>query len=188
MSQSFSNAPLDAARFIQERVRIVENWPQPGVQFRDITPVLQDRRALRTLIDLFVQRYIDAKPDAIAGLDARGFIIGPILAYELSLGFVPIRKKGKLPYKTISQSYDLEYGSATVEIHEDACKPGDRIVIVDDLVATGGTMMAGKILLERLGANVVEAAAIIDLLDLGGSKLLREAGVPLYTVCEFAGH
>jgi adenine phosphoribosyltransferase len=188
MSQSLSNARLDAARFIQERVRTVNDWPQPGVQFRDITPVLQDRRALRTLIDLFVQRYIDAKLDAIASLDARGFIIGPILAYELSLGFVPIRKKGKLPYKTISQSYELEYGSATVEIHEDACKPGDRIVLVDDLVATGGTMMAGKILLERLGAEVVEAAAIIDLPELGGSTLLREAGVPLYTVCEFSGH
>lgn len=108
--------------------------------------------------------------------------------YELSLGFVPIRKKGKLPYKTIDQSYELEYGSATVEIHEDTAKPGDRIVIVDDLVATGGTMMAGKILLERLGAQVVETAAIIDLPNLGGSKLLRDAGVPLYTACEFAGH
>ncbi|BBU26514.1 adenine phosphoribosyltransferase [Burkholderia sp. THE68] len=188
MSLTPSNAQLDAARFIKERVRTVDDWPQPGVQFRDITPVLQDRRALRTLIDLFVQRYIDENVNVIAGMDARGFIIGPILAYELSLGFVPIRKKGKLPYRTLSQSYDLEYGSATVEIHEDACKPGDRVVIVDDLVATGGTMMAGKILLERLGANVVEAAAIIDLPDLGGSKLLRENGVPLYTVCEFGGH
>jgi adenine phosphoribosyltransferase len=158
------------------------------VQFRDITPVLQDRRALRTLIDMLVQRYIDARIDTIAGLDARGFIIGPILAYELSLGFVPIRKKGKLPFRTISQSYELEYGSATVEIHEDACKPGERVVLVDDLIATGGTMMAGKILLERLGAVVVEGAAIIDLPELGGSKLLRESGLPLFTVCEFGGH
>jgi adenine phosphoribosyltransferase len=188
MSITPSNATPEAARFIQQRVRTVENWPQPGVQFRDITPVLQDKKALRTLIDLFVQRYIDTDIDVIAGMDARGFIIGPILAYELSLGFVPIRKKGKLPYKTLSQSYDLEYGSATVEIHEDACKPGDRVVIVDDLVATGGTMMAGKILVERLGAEVVEAAAIIDLPDLGGSKLLRDNGVPLYVVCDFAGH
>ena len=176
------------ASFIRERIRTVPDWPQPGVQFRDITPVLQDRRALRTLIDLLVQRYIDARIDTIAGLDARGFIIGPILAYELSLGFVPIRKKGKLPYKTISQPYELEYGSATVEIHEDACKPGERVVLVDDLIATGGTMMAGKILLERLGAVVVEGTAIIDLPELGGSKLLRDAGLPLYTVCEFGGH
>jgi adenine phosphoribosyltransferase len=181
-------ASQDPARFIKEQVRTVEDWPQPGVQFRDITPVLQDRKALRMLIDLFVQRYIDVKLDTIAGLDARGFIIGPILAYELSLGFVPIRKKGKLPYRTLSQSYDLEYGSATVEVHEDACKPGERVVIVDDLIATGGTMMAGKQLLERLGAVVVEGAAIIDLPDLGGSRLLREGGLPLYTVCEFSGH
>jgi adenine phosphoribosyltransferase len=188
MSFHSNQTESDAARFVKERVRTVSDWPQPGVQFRDITPVLQDRRALRTLIDLFVQRYIDARVDAIAGLDARGFIIGPILAYELSLGFVPIRKQGKLPYKTLAQSYELEYGKATVEIHEDACQPGDRIVIVDDLVATGGTMMAGKQLLERLGAEVVEAAAIIDLPDLGGSKLLRDGGLPLYTVCEFSGH
>ena len=176
------------AGFIRERIRTVPDWPQPGVQFRDITPVLQDRRALRTLIDMLVQRYIDARIDTIAGLDARGFIIGPILAYELSLGFVPIRKKGKLPFRTLSQSYELEYGSATVEIHEDACKPGERVVLVDDLIATGGTMMAGKMLLERLGAVVVEGAAIIDLPELGGSRLLRESGLPLYTVCEFSGH
>jgi adenine phosphoribosyltransferase len=184
---SLSNLP-NPASFIRERIRTVPDWPQPGVQFRDITPVLQDRRALRTLIDMLVQRYIDARIDTIAGLDARGFIIGPILAYELGLGFVPIRKKGKLPFRTISQSYELEYGSATVEIHEDACKPGERVVIVDDLIATGGTMMAGKILLERLGAVVVEGTAIIDLPELGGSKLLRESGLPLFTVCEFGGH
>jgi adenine phosphoribosyltransferase len=184
---SIPNLP-NPASFIRERIRTVPDWPQPGVQFRDITPVLQDRRALRTLIDMLVQRYIDARIDTIAGLDARGFIIGPILAYELGLGFVPIRKKGKLPFRTISQSYELEYGSATVEIHEDACKPGERVVIVDDLIATGGTMMAGKILLERLGAVVVEGAAIIDLPELGGSKLLRESGLPLFTVCEFSGH
>ena len=178
----------NSAGFIRERIRTVPDWPQPGVQFRDITPVLQDRRALRTLIDLLVQRYIDARIDTIAGLDARGFIIGPILAYELSLGFVPIRKKGKLPFRTLSQSYELEYGSATVEIHEDACKPGERVVLVDDLIATGGTMMAGKMLLERLGAVVVEGTAIIDLPELGGSTLLRESGLPLYTVCEFSGH
>jgi adenine phosphoribosyltransferase len=188
MAHISSNASPDAAAFIREKIRTVDGWPQPGVQFRDITPVLQDRRALRMLIDLFVQRYIDARIDTIAGLDARGFIIGPILAYELSLGFVPIRKKGKLPFRTLSQSYELEYGSATVEIHEDACQPGERVVLVDDLIATGGTMMAGKQLLERLGAVVVEGAALIDLPELGGSKLLRGAGLPLYTLCEFGGH
>lgn len=187
MSTFPSSASSDAARFIKERVRTVEDWPQAGVQFRDITPVLQDRRALRTLIDLFVQRYIDANLNVIAGMDARGFIIGPILAYELSLGFVPIRKKGKLPYRTLSQSYELSTAARRSRFTRTRA-PGDRVVIVDDLVATGGTMMAGKILLERLGAEVVEAAAIIDLPDLGGSKLLRDGGLPLFTVCEFGGH
>src|SRR5471032_141550 len=178
MSEFAAPSVSNPAGFIRERIRTVPDWPQPGVQFRDITPVLQDRRALRTLIDLLVQRYIDVRIDTIAGLDARGFIIGPILAYELSLGFVPIRKKGKLPFRTLSQSYELEYGSATVEIHEDACKPGERVVLVDDLIATGGTMMAGKQLLERLGAVAVEGAAIIALPDLGGAKRLRAADLP----------
>lgn len=188
MSHAPANAPLDAAQFVKDQIRTVPDWPQPGVQFRDITPLLQSAKALRVLIDLFVQRYIDARLDYVAGLDARGFIIGPILAYELNLGFIPIRKVDKLPYRTVSESYQLEYGAATVEIHEDACSAGDRIVIVDDLIATGGTMMAGKKLLERLGAVVVEGAAIIDLPDLGGSQLLRAAGLPLYTVTEFGGH
>lgn len=188
MSNALAGAPLDAAEFVKSKIRTVSDWPQPGVQFRDITPLLQCPKSLRVLIDLFVQRYIDAKLDYVAGLDARGFIIGPIIAHELNLGFIPIRKQGKLPYKRMSQSYELEYGTATVEIHEDACKPGDRIVIIDDLIATGGTMMAGKILLERIGAVVVEGAAIIDLPELGGSALLRKAGLPLYTVTEFGEH
>ena len=188
MSNALASAPLDAADYIKSHIRTVQDWPQAGVQFRDITPLLREPRSLRVLIDLFVQRYIDAKLDYIAGLDARGFIIGPILAYELNLGFIPIRKEGKLPYKRASQSYELEYGTATVEIHEDACKPGDRVLIVDDLIATGGTMMAGKILLERLGAIVVEGAAIIDLPELGGSKLLADGGLSLYTVTSFDGH
>ena len=179
---------MDDRALIRDTIRTVPDWPAPGVQFRDITPLLQSPRVFRVLIDQFVHRYFDVRPDAIAGLDARGFIIGSVLAYELNVGFVPIRKKGKLPYRTLSQSYELEYASATVEIHEDACKPGERVVIVDDLIATGGTMMAGKQLLERLGAVVVEGAAIIDLPDLNGSKRLRESGLSLYTVCEFGGH
>jgi adenine phosphoribosyltransferase len=140
------------------------------------------------LIDEFVHRYFDPRPDVIAGLDARGFIIGSVVAYELNLGFVPIRKKGKLPYTTVQESYELEYGSATVEMHTDAVKPGDRVVLIDDLIATGGTMMAGMKLLERLGATVVEGAAIVDLPELGGSARLRAAGLPVFTLVDFAGH
>ncbi|MET3116701.1 adenine phosphoribosyltransferase [Undibacterium sp. GrIS 1.8] len=174
--------------YIKEHIRTVENWPQQGVMFRDITPLLQNPKVFRVLIDMFVHRYMDEKLDVVAGLDARGFIIGSVLAYELNLGFVPIRKKGKLPFHTVSEQYELEYGSATVELHSDACKPGDRVVLIDDLIATGGTMMAGKKLLERLGAEVIEGAVIVDLPELGGSKLIQASGMPLYTVCNFDGH
>ncbi len=173
---------------IRHHIRTVPDWPAPGVQFRDITPLLSNPRVFRVLIDEFVHRYFDVKPDAIAGLDARGFIIGSVLAYELNVGFVPIRKKGKLPYTTLEESYELEYGSATVEMHTDAVKPGDRVVLIDDLIATGGTMLAGKRLLERLGAEVIEGAAIVDLPELGGSAKLRESGLALFTLVDFAGH
>ena len=173
---------------IRQRIRTVPDWPQPGVQFRDITPLLQDPKTFRVLIDLFVHRYLDAKLDLVAGIDARGFVLGAVMAYELNLVFIPIRKKGKLPFATVEESYELEYGSAAVELHADACKAGDRVLLIDDLIATGGTMMAGRRLLEQLGATVVEGAAIVDLPELGGSRLLRESGLALYTVCDFAGH
>lgn len=174
-------------QYIREQIRTVPDWPQPGVQFRDITPLLARPHAFRVLIDLFVHRYFEVRPAAIAGIDARGFIIGSVLAYELNIGFVPVRKKGKLPFTTVAETYELEYGSATVELHTDAVRPGDRVVLVDDLIATGGTMLAGRRLLERLGAVVVEAAAVVDLPELGGSRKLRESGLPVYTVVEFAG-
>ncbi|QJQ05902.1 adenine phosphoribosyltransferase [Undibacterium piscinae] len=179
---------LNPSDYIKEHIRTVENWPQQGIMFRDITPLLQNPKVFRVLIDMFVHRYMDAKLDMIAGLDARGFIIGSVVAYELNLGFVPIRKKGKLPFTTVSEEYELEYGSATVELHTDACKAGDRVVLIDDLIATGGTMMAGRKLLERLGATVVEGAVIVDLPELGGSELIKASGLPLYTVCNFDGH
>jgi adenine phosphoribosyltransferase len=181
-------AAHDPAEFIRSQIRTVPDWPQPGVMFRDITTLLQSPKALRVLVDVLVERYVDAKLDYVAGLDARGFIIAPIVAYELNAGFIPIRKAGKLPFKTIAESYELEYGSATVEIHVDACKPGDRVIIVDDLIATGGTMLAGKALLEKLGADVVAGAAVVDLPELGGSARLRAAGLSLYTVTSFSGH
>ncbi len=173
--------------YIPSHIRTVPDWPHAGVQFRDITPLLQDPKTFRVLVDIFVHRYMNQQIDLIAGLDARGFILGSVIAYELNVGFVPIRKKGKLPYTTIAEEYELEYGSATVEIHADACVPGQRVVVIDDLVATGGTMMAGVKLLKRLGADVIETGAIVDLPELGGSQHIRDAGIPLFTVCDFAG-
>ncbi|MEO3715247.1 adenine phosphoribosyltransferase [Roseateles flavus] len=180
-----SHSDLD---FIRQQIRTVPDWPSAGVQFRDITPLLSSPKAFRVLIDQFVHRYFDARPTAIAGLDARGFIIGSVLAYELNIGFVPIRKKGKLPFTTVQESYELEYGSATVEIHTDAVGPQDRVVLIDDLIATGGTMLAGLRLLQRLGAEVIEGAAIVDLPELGGSDRIRAAGLPLHTLVSFEGH
>jgi len=178
----------DPAAYIRDRIRTVPDWPEAGVMFRDITPLLSDPKVFRVLIDQFVHRYFDVRPDLVAGLDARGFIIGAVLAYELGVGFVPIRKKGKLPFTTVAETYELEYGSATVEMHTDAVRAGDRVLLIDDLIATGGTMLAGKRLLERLGATVIEGAAIVDLPELGGSARLRGAGLPLFTLVDFAGH
>ncbi|MCZ2105338.1 MAG: adenine phosphoribosyltransferase [Comamonadaceae bacterium] len=180
----------NTADYLRSHIRTVPDWPAPGVQFRDITPLLQDPRVFRVLIDTFVHRYMgrERRADVVAGLDARGFIIGSVLAYELGLGFVPIRKKGKLPFTTVTETYELEYGSATVELHADAVQPGERVLLVDDLIATGGTMMAGKKLLEKLGAQVVEGAAIVDLPELGGSTRLRSAGLALFTLVDFSGH
>lgn len=175
---------------LQSHVRTVPDWPVPGVQFRDVTPLFQDAALLRELTGRLASRYRDPalQPDRVAGLDARGFIVGSALAYELGLGFVPIRKQGKLPWHKISETYELEYGSATLELHTDAVNPGERVLLVDDLIATGGTMMAGKRLLERLGAQVIEAAVIVDLPDLGGAERLRAAGLPVHALMSFGGH
>ena len=181
---------MDTSAFLKAHIRTVPDWPAPGVQFRDITPLLQNAKVFRVLIDAFVHRYMEPsmRPDVVAGLDARGFILGAVVAYELNVGFVPIRKKGKLPFTTVEETYELEYGSATVELHTDAVKPGQRVLLIDDLIATGGTMMAGKKLLEKLGASVMEGAAIVDLPELGGSQKLRQSGLELFTLVDFAGH
>jgi adenine phosphoribosyltransferase len=181
---------LSVNQYLKNHIRTVPDWPAPGVQFRDITPLLQNAKVFRVLIDAFVHRYMgqSMRPDVVAGLDARGFILGAVVAYELNVGFVPIRKKGKLPFTTVEETYELEYGSATVELHTDAVKPGDRVLLIDDLIATGGTMMAGMKLLEKLGAQVIEGAAIVDLPELGGSDKLKAAGLPLFTLLDFAGH
>lgn len=170
---------------IRHAIRTIPDWPKAGVQFRDITPVLQDPRCFRMLIDFFVARYMRQRLDLVAGVDARGFIIGSVIAYELNLGFVPIRKKGKLPFETVGEDYNLEYGSATVEIHTDAVRPGQRVLLVDDLIATGGTLLAASRLLQRLGANVIEAVAMVDLPELGGSARIKESGLPVFSLYEF---
>jgi adenine phosphoribosyltransferase len=176
---------IDPTDYVRNTVRSVPDWPKPGVIFRDITPVLQDPQAFRVLIDLFVYRYMRQRLDLVAGIDARGFIVGAVLAYELNLGFVPVRKKGKLPFRTVAEEYSLEYGNAAVEMHTDSVRPGQRVLLIDDLIATGGTMVAASKLLQRLGANVIEAAAIIDLPELGGSGAVKETGLDVYTVCSF---
>lgn len=170
-----------------EKMRKIPNWPEEGILFHDITPILQSPQYFRLLVDLLVYRYMDQKVDVVAGLDARGFIIGAALAYQLNVGFVPIRKKGKLPFETVSQSYALEYGEATVEMHTDAFHSGARVLLVDDLVATGGTMLAGAELIRRLGGEVLEAAAILEFTDLPGGKHIRDAGVPLFTLYQNEG-
>lgn len=170
---------------INDSIRTIKDWPEPGVSFRDITTLLQNPSALHKVIDIFVERYKDKKIDVVVGLDARGFIFGPIVAYKLGLGFVPIRKKGKLPYQTFAESYTLEYGDiTTVEVHIDAVKAGDRVLIIDDLIATGGTMIAACKLIEKLGGDIVECAVINDLLYLRGSQLIRDAGFPVYSILE----
>lgn len=179
-------SPTDSG-FLRDRIRIVADWPRPGVRFRDITPLLQDPKTFRLLIEAFVPRYLNAGIEIVAGIDARGFILGSVIAHQLNLGFVPIRKQGKLPHATVSETYQLEYGRATVEIHSDALHPGQRVLLVDDLIASGGTMLAGARLLQRLGGKVVEAAAIVDLPELGGSRRLREAGFAVFSVCQFQG-
>jgi adenine phosphoribosyltransferase len=178
------------SQYLRSHIRTVPDWPAPGVQFRDITPLLQNPKVFRVLIDAFVHRYMDPalRPDVVAGLDARGFILGAVIAYELNVGFVPIRKKGKLPFTTVQETYELEYGSATVELHTDAVQAGQKVLLIDDLIATGGTMMAGRKLLEKLGAHVMEGAAIVDLPELGGSDKLRASGLPLFTLIDFSGH
>jgi adenine phosphoribosyltransferase len=174
-------------------IRTVPDWPAPGVQFQDITPLLHNPEAFRAVMEAFVLRYSGGpgntlpKPDLVAGLDARGFILGAVLAYELGLGFVPIRKHGKLPFATLKETYALEYGSSTVELHVDAVQPGQRVVLMDDLIATGGTMLAGKLLLEKAGAQVIEGAAIINLPALGGAAKLNAAGLATFTLVDFAG-
>jgi len=171
--------------YIKRKVRSIPNWPIKGVIFRDITTLLEDPKAFKAICSIFYNRYVDEKVDKIVGIDARGFLFGSVLAYELGIGFVPIRKKGKLPYKTISESYTLEYGEATIEIHEDAITRGDRVVIIDDLMATGGTIAASAALVEKLGGDLLECAFVIELPDLKGREKIDNRSC--FAIIEFEG-
>jgi adenine phosphoribosyltransferase len=172
---------------IKSKIRTVPDFPKKGILFRDITTLLSDPDGLRETIDAFVDSCEGKKIDAVAGIEARGFILGSAVAYRLGLGFVPIRKKGKLPGKTVSHEYALEYGTDTVEIHVDAIKPGSNVLLIDDLLATGGTCLAAAKLIEKCGANVELIEFIVDLPDLGGGKKLADAGYRYKALCEFEG-
>ena len=178
----------ELAAFLKSRLRTVRGWPKPGVNFRDVTTLFGDPEVFSAMVEAFAADCAQLNVDHIAAVDARGFIIGGALAFHLREPFILVRKKGKLPFKTVAAEYALEYGSATIEIHADACKPGDRVLIVDDLIATGGTLLAATKLFRSLGADVVGVAAVIDLPELGGSAKLREAGVRVHALCEFLEH
>jgi adenine phosphoribosyltransferase len=169
-------------------VRSIPDYPKPGILFRDITTLLADGPAFRELVDRFVTRYRGERIDRVAGIEARGFILGGAVAERLGAGFVPIRKRGKLPAATIGHDYDLEYGTDRVEVHRDGVSAGQRVILIDDLIATGGTALAGLALLSQLAATVVEACFVIDLPELGGRRRLESAGCRTYCVMEFEGH
>ena len=169
-------------------IRTIPDYPKPGIMFRDITTLLGNPRAFRRAVDEMVQPYAGVRVDKVAGLEARGFILGGAVAHQLSTGFVPIRKKNKLPFTTLGEDYDLEYGQDRVEIHTDAIKPGDNVLLVDDLIATGGTALAGIRLMERAGARIIGCSFVIDLPELGGADKLRAANHKVHTLVSFEGH
>ena len=172
---------------IKSRIRTVPHYPKQGVMFRDITTLLKDPVGFRVTINELVTRYTGVRIDRVAGIEARGFIVGAALAYQLGLGFVPIRKKGKLPAETVGHDYELEYGTDRVEMHVDAVSQGERVLLVDDLIATGGTAGAACKLIESMGGKIVECCFVIDLPDLGGRARLEKHGQKVFTLCEFKG-
>jgi adenine phosphoribosyltransferase len=169
-------------------IRSIPDYPKPGIIFRDITTLLGNPRAFRRAVDELVQTYAGTKIDKVAGMEARGFILGGAVAHQLSAGFVPIRKKGKLPHETVRIAYSLEYGVDEMEMHRDAVAPGEKVILVDDLIATGGTAVGATQLLRQIGAEVVAACFVIDLPDLGGRAKLEALNVPVHTLVEFSGH
>jgi adenine phosphoribosyltransferase len=173
---------------LRAAIRNIPDYPKPGIMFRDITTLLGDARAFRRAVDELVQPWAGMKIDKVAGIEARGFILGGAVAHQVSAGFIPIRKKGKLPYKRVTIGYSLEYGIDEMEMHEDALKKGERVILVDDLIATGGTAEGAVKLLRQLGGNVLAACFVIDLPELGGAEKLRKLDVPVRTLISFEGH
>ena len=173
---------------IKSTVRTIPDYPKPGILFRDITTLLADARAFRRAVDQLVHPWAGNKIDKVAGIEARGFILGGAVAHQVSAGFVPIRKKGKLPHTTVRIAYSLEYGLDEMEMHVDAVHPGERVILIDDLIATGGTAEGAVKLLRQVGAEVLAACFIIDLPELGGADKLRNLGVPVRTLVAFEGH
>jgi adenine phosphoribosyltransferase len=173
---------------IKSKIRSIPDYPKKGIIFRDITTLLQDPRGFRKAVDELVQAHAGVRIDKVAGIEARGFILGGAVAHQLSVGFIPIRKKGKLPHQTIGQEYDLEYGTDTVEIHVDAVEEGENILLIDDLIATGGTAEAAIKLIQRAGGEVIGCSFVIDLPELGGRRKLEELGIKVLALCEFEGH
>jgi len=172
---------------VKDYIRTIVDFPHEGIMFRDVTTLFADPRGFRMTIDQLLHPYAGMEIDKVVGLEARGFILGGAIAHQLTVGFVPIRKKGKLPGATISESYQLEYGEAVVEVHDDAILPGEKILLVDDLLATGGTAEAGIKLVERLGGEIIGCAFIVDLPELGGRKKLEALGMDVHALCAFDG-
>ena len=178
---------MSNAKTVQDYIRTIPDFPHEGIMFRDVTTLFADPRGFRLAVDQLLHPYVGVRIDKVVGLEARGFILGGAIAHQLSVGFVPIRKAGKLPGKVISQDYQLEYGEATMELHDDAIQAGERILMVDDLLATGGTAEAGIKLIETLGGEVISTAFIIDLPELGGRKKLEGMGFDVHALCTFDG-
>ena len=172
---------------VADYIRTIVDFPHEGILFRDVTTLFADPRGFRMCVDQLLHPYAGQRIDKVVGLEARGFILGGAVAHQLGTGFVPIRKKGKLPHTTISEEYQLEYGEAIVEIHDDAIQPGETVLVVDDLLATGGTAGAGIKLIERLGGEIISCSFIVDLPDLGGRKKLEDLGMDVHVLCEFEG-
>lgn len=178
---------MSNVELIKDLIRTIPNWPHSGVMFRDVTTLFKDPQGLQLCLDTFKMRYLRECIDVVCGIEARGFILGAPLAYLLGAGFVPLRKKNKLPGEKISENYQLEYGQDTIEMHLGAVTPGQKVLLMDDLIATGGTALAATRLIERAGGEIVEASFVVDLPDLGGSKLLQEQGIATYSLVSYAG-